>query len=464
MRAPLAIATLPARVARSEAAAAALAGGMVGAAGAVDPLVGAAAVGLLLAAVGLTAPTAAWVLAAVTLALLGRGLGVLGAPEALAQLAVVPAWIAFGLGLFRSQNRRLAGLISALIGAFIAITLLSGALSGSEPLRPVFYLSLLITPFALIGAIVLDPPDQRWRRMLTGLLIAVLVLQIPFALWQFRQFGIGDSVQGTFAGSEVGAHMTASVSILGAIWLVLRGKYDLRWLALLGMLAIVPLLAAANQVILAAPLALVLMAAISNRRLAIAGVVSITIAALLLLLPGWNSDYARSSLSRAAFALKMDAVTAVADDAADSGRVLILGQGPAKTVSHASFLTSEEDPLLGSLGLEPAEMPDSFGLREVDEAVSIKRPESSIVGLLGDVGVIGLLCYLSLLAVLFDQCRRRTSPTAQAAAVGLVMLAILGYISDWLEQPGLAIFVATLAGLALSVAPPARTGRREPTR
>lgn len=415
---------------------------------------------LMLAGLGLMAPTASWVATAVVLAVGGGTLTLIGAPETVAQVSIIVAWAALGLALVRYRGDSRVGR-RLLLGLALLITaaLMSALVSGAEPLRPLFYLSLLATPFALVASLVLDPPSPQGRRVLVFTLVALILVQIPFVLWQTAVYGISDSVRGTFIGSAVGAHMVGAVSLIGAVWLALQRPLTFWRIAAVVMLAAVPLLAAANQVVFALPMAVLAVAALSRRKLLIAGAIGWALALALVLLPSWNSIYARNSLERADDALKVQALEATTEAAADGPATLVFGQGPARTVSHAAFLSTEEAGLVQSLGLAPAQVPVSFFLRDMDAAVSAKRPESSVIGVFGDLGVLGLGAYVLLFVTVFDQCRRRFTPTAQATTVGIAMLAMLGYISDWLEQPPFTLVLALLAGLALTEAsPPDRAG------
>lgn len=423
-----------------------------------NPLMAAGFVAAMLFAFSLAAPTGAWVGATLLLAIGGRALVPVGVPESVA-LGVLPlAWVALGLAVCRYRGSVASGGLMVGLLALVTVAMVSGVVNGVSPLRSLFYLALLASPFALIGAIAFDPPDELWRKRLTNLLIGLIVLQIPFALWQTYTFGISDFVQGTFIDSKVGAHTTAAISLLGAIWLALRGPLTPLRIVVVLLLVMIPLLAAANQVIFALPLALVAVAVVSDRRLAIAASLGIGLTLALLLLPGWNSDYARSSVDRLSSALKAEPAAVVAEGAVQSPGAALAGQGPAMTVSHAAFLTTEQNSVLAALGLEAAEIPKSFNLRVIDESLSIKRPESSLLGIIGDLGLLGALAYALLFAYMFNQCRIRPNATAQTAAVALAMAFILGYISDWLEQPGFTLFVAALVGLALTAADDDQTG------
>lgn len=427
-----------------------LSGLVIGALVAINPIAAAAFSLLLMASVAMTAPTAAWVAATMLIAVLGRAFTPFGVPEQLALAALPFAWMTLALGVYRYRGSLMAEKLLVGLLALIIVALVSSLVHGDTPLRALFYLALLVTPFALLGAVVFDPPDELWRRRLERLLIGLILIQIPFAFWQTSQFGIGDLVQGTFSGSNVGAHTTAGVTLLGAVWLALRAPHTWLSTTAAALLLVVPLLAAANQVIFALPLAVLVVAAFGNRKLAIATVLGIGLAAALLLLPGWNSNYARSSFDRAAFALKGSAAQQIAEKATASPVTTIVGQGPAQSVSHAAWLTSEADSPVKAIGIAPSDVPGSFDLRPIDASLSVKRPESSVLGIFGDIGLLGALAYILLFGTVFNQCRKRATATGQTAAIGLAMAFILGYISDWLEQPGFTLVVALLAGLALA--------------
>ncbi|HUT79347.1 MAG TPA: hypothetical protein VM285_16730 [Polyangia bacterium] len=431
-----------------------IAGILLGVATAAAPEVGLLlAVGLLgVCALGL--PVAAWAGASVALALGGRTLVAYGLlPEASVQLPIVMAWIALALALVRhrpgSDNR---GIVLSLMLAGLGLAIaLATAVTGVEPTRGLFYASLLATPFALLAALLLDPPDPPWRHRLFYMLGALLVIQIPITLVQAAQFGIGDPVRGTLMGSDVGAHVVGAVCLIGALWLVLSGRLTPLRATIAFGLAIVPVLSGANQVIFAFPLALLSLVVVNRRRMGLALVIVVGCLGALLALPGINSNYVRGSLSRATEVLKADPATEVASAMLADPAVALLGRGPATTVSHASFLTTEEEnPLISGLGLEPATVPSDLGANLL--AGSVERPKSSVLGVVGDLGLLGLLAYGVLCAYIVSLARRRHTPLAQVSTVGLTMLLILGYLNDWLEQPPFTLFLALLIGLALATA------------
>ena len=133
------------------------------------------------------APTSSWVAAALIAALTFRGLVELGLLPSVATLLDLPlAWGALVVAALKRRGDRgsatiLLRWLAALGGAIIVAWLFHP----SEVLRPLLYLALLGEPFAIVGAMCLDPPTPRARRMLERLVLALLLIQIPIAAFQF---------------------------------------------------------------------------------------------------------------------------------------------------------------------------------------------------------------------------------------------------------------------------------------
>jgi hypothetical protein len=152
-------------------------------------------------------------------------------------------------------------------------------------------------------------------------------------------------------------------------------------------------------------------------------------------------------------------------DAIGDVGTLMLGQGPAETVSRAAFETLPQYQNTGSagsslqtLGLAPAQTAiratqvatTAVGQAPGGRLDSFDSGLSSGIGLFGDLGLLGFIAYTGLFATVFLNVRRCTSPEALAAASGLAMLFVLGFVLDWWEEPAFTVFIGTLTGLALT--------------
>jgi hypothetical protein len=142
------------------------------------------------------------------------------------------------------------------------------------------------------------------------------------------------------------------------------------------------------------------------------------------------------------------------------------GKGPAETVSRAAFMTTDlfqtEGSPLSVLGLAPA----SLATEAADTALatsgggtSLNTGTSSALGVLGDLGVFGIVVYAGLCLSVFLRLRRSRSPEGIAAACGFALFLVLGLIDAWWEQPPIGVFIAVLAGLALT--DPSEVRRRD---
>ena len=420
---------------------------------------------VLLGVATLAAPASAWVLCALVAAITFRGVVELGALPSVATFIDLPlAWGALAVGLLKrrtgprlrsSHLRWLAGLGLAVVLAWV--------FHPSEVLRPVLYLALLGEPFAIIGALLADPPSPAMRRVLERTLVALLVIQVPLAFLQLATLGPADNVQGTLYGAGAGAHVISGVVVVGAIWLLARGAgtgvlAGLR-IPLVVALMVIPFIADAKQVILAMPAVLLAWKPGTGRALAVvrAGVVVAAVVALFTLAPAGEATQLFIDRTQHGEGGKEATAVFVWDHAREDSSAVAFGQGPAETVSRAAFMTTDlfqrGDSPLAELGLEPAELAleaQGTALEASGGGTSFNSGTSSALGVLGDLGLIGLVAYVGMLLWLFVHLRRERSAEGVAAAAGIAMFGVLGLFFDWWEQPPFAVFVGVLAGLALS--------------
>lgn len=425
------------------------------------PEVGLGLVALVVACTLIASPAATWVATALVAALTFKGLVSLGLLPGVATFFDIPlAWGAFFVALIkRRELSPLARTMLRWVTAFSAVALLSWLFHPTEPVRPILYVLLVGEPFALVTALLMDPPTLRMRRVLTRLLVALTLIQIPVAAYQFAALGAGDYVQGTLVGAGAGAHVISAIAVLAAIWIYLdaRFSFGLRVLVATSLLAI-PFLADAKQVIVALPAIVLGVGSLSwRRRFLIVGLSVALLAGLLLFVPAGGT--AGNFIERAATGEsgKLIAASIVWDEISKEPSTLAFGLGPAKTVSRAAFMTTErflraESPLR-VFQMEPARLAEQVNARAISVSgggTSFNSGVSSALGVLGDVGLVGLAVYLGMLLTLAGALRSQRTPGGYAALAGFVLFAVLGVVFDWWEQPPFTLFVAALAGLALT--------------
>jgi len=419
------------------------------------------AIAAFLGASALAAPAGAWVLCALIAAVVFRGVVELGALPSVATFVDLPlAWGALAVALAKNPARspflRRHLLWLATLGLAV---MLAWAFHPSELLRPVLYLALLGEPFAIVGALLADPPSPRLRRLLEGALVALILIQIPIAALQFATVGQGDTIQGTLYGAGAGAHVISAVVVVGAIWF-LGGGIGRRvlgpmWLPIIVALCVIPFIADAKQVIIAMPV-IMLASRWSGGRLGflLRGVLAAgLVVALFTLAPAGQTaqQYLERSGEQGG---KQATFLFVWEKLDDEPASIAFGRGPAATVSRAAFETTPRTGSpLADLGLKPAPIATEAarGAREVSGgSTSFDIGISSMIGALGDLGVIGVAAYAGLLLSLLLQLRRERSPEGAAAAAGFALFLVLGLVADWWEQPPFGVFIGTLAGLALT--------------
>ena len=399
------------------------------------------------------------------------------------QFAHIPlAWGALAVALSRGHLSPLARRCLWWLIALGFCVVLSTLVNGAQPLRGVAYFALLAEPFAIVLALLIDPPDGRGRKVLLGTCGVLVAVQVPLAYWQAHTLGWGDPVQGTLYGSGAGAHVIGAVAIIGAFWYVGRARRALSpsSIVVMALMAGIVLIADAKQVAFALPVVLLAQRSLSTRSIAIGLAVLLTVYAVVHVRT-FNQGYAVPYIDRAlaGHSGKQAVALMIWDDATSDVGTFFLGQGPAETVSRAAFETLPQFQDTGSagsslqqLGLTPAttavraqqvaavavgQHPGSGRVDSFDSGMS------SGIGLFGDLGLFGFLAYGGLFATVFVNLRRRASPEALASASGLALLILLGFLSDWWEEPAFTVFVATLAGVALSGSISARHARAPST-
>lgn len=433
-----------------------------------------------------TRSPAVWVASALIAAVAFRGLVGLGVVPELVQYAHLPlAWGALCLALIRGHPRSVLARRSGIWLVVLGLAVVASALlNGSEPLRGPVYFAVLAEPFAIVCALLIEPPTHSERILLLRTCVVLIAVQIPLAYLQAATLGFGDPVQGTLYGSGVGAHAVSALVIVGAFWYLGRSRALLSpiTIVLLATMAGVLLVSDAKQVAFALPAALLGQRFLSGRAIAVA-CIALALIYIVVHFQPFNSQYAVPYIGRALSGDtgKVAAANVVWREATDDIGTFMFGQGPAETVSRTAYETipanQKEGSPLARLGLAPAQAAidaERAAAAEVKATgrsaylepfnlASFDSGTSSGVGLFGDLGILGFVGYTGLFMTIFLTLRRRKSAEALAAASGFGMLIALGFIHDWWEVPAFTLLLGTLAGLSLSEPRPenaASTGER----
>ena len=84
---------------------------------------------------------------------------------------------------------------------------------------------------------------------------------------------------------------------------------------------------------------------------------------------------------------------------------------------------------------------------------SVESAASSALGIIGDLGLVGLVAWGTLFFAIWRRAGRSNSWLAPAARSGLLMVAALSFVDNWLEYPEFAVPFAILIGWVLSDVP-----------
>jgi hypothetical protein len=135
--------------------------------------------------------------------------------------------------------------------------------------------------------------------------------------------------------------------------------------------------------------------------------------------------------------------------------VLVAGLGPGTTLSRVALETPDArlnpSSAVAGLGFETtaftADVSRQSGRLPIGRS-SLFSPWGSLIGLLGDVGFVGLLIYLALWIPVLRATFRR-APTLSLGLLSVVITALLlGAQQIYLEDPGFILPVAAIIGLA----------------
>lgn len=409
-------------------------------------------------------------LGAVALACFSRTMVGLGAPSALNFLHFPLIILALGL-VSHPPLKRLRRYGSLLI-ALLVWTFGSASVNGGEYFRALLTFLVWAEPLLLVYVVWAASIGagrelaRRYGRLVIGVIVGAqfvfMIFQIPF-----RADG-PDFMQGTFIGSGTGAHVAPTLALIGGSFglaALLKRKLDLRWLLLPGLALTLSMLGAARAVIgtwlvaMAVSFVLLILLRRQNEPKRIAGIaMAIAVGGLIaaIALPRLDTVPDVGVLGEG-LEIKLIGLQAVAEAMAADPAVLVAGQGPGLTLSRVAVGTpgvslNPESPI-AALRFQTTDftlrVARSMQLAPIGRS-SLFAPWSSILGIAGDVGVVGLIIYLSAwwsaLSAALSQADN--SNMWWWFLVQLAVFALLlGVQQVYLEDPGFSLIVGLLVGL-----------------
>ena len=396
---------------------------------------------------------------------------VLGLPE-LFNFVHYPAVVAFAI--VASQRPRLESArlpASRWLTGLVLLVSISSIANWTNPLRALLFLVIVGEPIVLLWAIQRWGVDDDTERRVGGVAIVGLLLQIPLGLWQGSKGGWQDAVQGTMVGFGAGAHTLGGLFALGLfVWLasIVAGRRAWPTAPIAGAVSFGMMGAAgASQVLFLAGAALPIVALLPNPQLPIQRgrrgpgittsqkVLVATVSTVFLIAGPLLADYfSPGVLSRAvglATSSHPEEIVLAQERARSSPLQFIVGSGPGTTSSRAALLLTpsyvKPGSMFAKIPLEPTALALHYSQQsQVLNIGSAEDPQSGMLGIIGDLGMLGLCCAIFMLFGMYRASRRMENWLSPAVAAALIMVFGLSFFDNWLEYPEFTIPLAILIG------------------
>jgi hypothetical protein len=376
------------------------------------------------------------------------------------------AVIGWVIGIFATQRVTALDGILALLGGW---TVTSALLNDVPIAAAALEFALLAAPFTFLRllAAMTTTDASTMRRTLKFLVVAQLVM---FTV-QLVAYSDIDSLKGTFAGTQYGAHVSAFIVLVTAAVYALRhpGSWVAKW-AVVGGLVAAYLADSKIAIVYFLVVGIVYMvwgAGLPGlRRLNVVsrwalGAVGLT--ATWLFYTGSFGNIALSGYVERTTETgggKIAVINQIGNPESRlwTGENFLIGAGPAQTVSRTAGLTvpnsSQKVAPAASLGIPQSRYYTKF---ERDAAGRGYIPKSSAtnaassgLGVVGDLGVVGAVLYGAAFVSVFRWAGRRLGYRSWPALAWLGLL-VPGFLGEWLEFPPACMFlVAVIAYLAVT--------------
>lgn len=349
------------------------------------------------------------------------------------------------------------------IAGFAGVIVLSALVNGAPAERLFAGLLLTLEPFLLLAALLLATPDRVGRKFLLGTLVAVCAAQVPFAIVQSLGSTNPDDVKGTLLGTGAGHHVMAGGMIIGLFAAAALIKRPILLAGIATVVLLIGVFADAKQVMIPAPIAYVAATVFASRRnfdgrrLVTAVLLTLGFGLVVFTMAPIDSAFDMVQRTSDTGGGKPALTRLIVSDLVSDPLQGAFGFGPGETVSRFGYLTtlleSEGSPT-EAIGLAPGSLTESY-----DQAVagagyiadsSFSSGQSSLLGIAGDYGFLGLLAAAWMIWTIVDELRRVGTPLSQSAIAAWILVVPLAYIFDWLEQPPFTLLIALVTGLALT--------------
>lgn len=376
----------------------------------------------------------------------------LGFPRAVNWIHFPLVCIAFAGSLRRVEKDAVP--VLAGVFALLLVFAISALVNRAGAINALLGYLLLAEPFLLLAVLINTPPSAALARAVATSVLFFALAQIPIALFQWPQaiaLKNPDYVQGSFRGMGAGAHVLGAISMAAAFYILWAFPRRRLWLRASLAAALFGLVAASDskQVILAFAVGYVLVELRkigSWRAAARLGAQVLLFSGATYLVFRWFDP--RLYLQEVAsvlrdFARKFEVFTLITDRF-DAPAGWIFGLGPGHTVSRmGGWLIDEYWHLLEPLGATRTDLHEQAMHLPwmVSRISSLYQPMFSWAGIFGDLGLAGIAVYGGLLCAIYARIG-----ADRVARLLLIVVVLLGFIFDWLEEYNFMLFIAAVIG------------------
>lgn len=353
--------------------------------------------------------------------------------------------------------------IDWIIAGLFTWSMISAGFNDVAVTAAILQAALLASPFAL-ARMVISVTGDGWT-ILRKTLVFLVLAQALMMVVQFVTMGGVDDMKGTFVGTQYGEHVSSFTVLVGATAYAIRTPRSWKGPAAITVAVLLAYLADSKVALvyfLAVGIVYVLFGTpLSNVRRSMNPLFRVAVGSLGAVLV-WAvytgalgnialSGYVEQTTETGGGKVAVTQMIVDPDSRLWAEENMIIGAGPAQTVSRTAGLTvpnaSSPIPPGSRLGIAPGEY---YSAMEIEASgygyvasSSFTKAASSLLGILGDLGVIGLLIYF---AGYFWVYRRVAAAGGSRSwpALAWLLLVIPGFIGEWLEFPPATMFLAAL--------------------
>ena len=348
------------------------------------------------------------------------------------------------------------------LGLMLTAMWASALFNGAGIINIVVAFLLLCQPFMIVAIVTGKTWRERDIKIVEKFLAAIMLLHAIMAYVQFSASSNPDDVFGLFLYMGAGAHVAGAVDLSAGIYFLLNPVSRspiARWGFPL-LLASIPIISDAKQVLLVFGLSSALLSLLSIRQAALLKFRQVIQTARFVVLPlfgvGLISYFAvsQNSIDRilkfaeAGIELKLSVFTII-QSYHDSVLHMILGLGPGHTISRLGWMFPAYKGLMTSLGGTYTQIPAAILYEDIRNYLSNPTTGSSLfslsfswAGIWGDIGILGAGVYLFTWIFIW-----RRFCADQLSKFFVLNALLFGMIFAWLEEPAYVGFIAILIGI-----------------